>query len=93
VPSKIEKLHAAKVALLPLRNDKGSYDRHTPPDLSTSAAVNDYIQARTAAWTQHLERLQERHPSLALSAGSPASQPATKENRATAKPVPPRKRK
>jgi hypothetical protein len=39
-----------------LRNDQGSYDRHTPPDLSTSAQIGDYIQGRTAAWTQHLQR-------------------------------------
>jgi phospholipase C len=61
-PSVIEKLHAAKVAHLPLRNAQGSYDRHTPPDLSTSAAIGDYIQARTAAWSQHIERLHKRHP-------------------------------
>ena len=53
-------IHAHKVALLPLRNDQGSYDRHTPPDLSTSAQIGDYIQGRTAAWTQHLERKRER---------------------------------
>jgi phospholipase C len=93
LPSKIEKIHAAKVSLLPLRNDKGSYDRHTPPDLSTSAAVADYIQSRTAAWTQHLQRVRERHPHLAPSAGSPASQPAKTESRTTEKPAPPRKRK
>jgi phospholipase C len=55
-PSVIEQLHAAKVAHLPLRNDQGTYDHHTPPDLSSSAAIGDYIQARTAAWTQHLQR-------------------------------------
>jgi phospholipase C len=59
-PSVIEKLHAAKVAMLPLRNDKGTYDQHTPPDLSSSAAIGEYIQARTAAWTQHLQRLDQR---------------------------------
>jgi phospholipase C len=55
-PSLIESIHAHKVSLLPLRNDQGSYDHHTPPDLSTSAQIGDYIQGRTAAWTQHLER-------------------------------------
>jgi hypothetical protein len=59
-PSVIEKLHAKKVSYLPLRNDKGTYDQHTPPDLSSSAAISDYIQTRTAAWTQHLERLRQR---------------------------------
>jgi phospholipase C len=64
-PSLIEKIHAHKVSLLPLRNDQGSYDRHEPPDLSTSAKIGDYIQGRTAAWTQHLERQRAkraRHP-------------------------------
>jgi phospholipase C len=59
-PSVIEKLHAKKVSLLPLRNDKGSYDQHTPPDLSTTDSINDYIQARTAAWKEHLRRRQQR---------------------------------
>ncbi len=59
-PSVIEKLHASKVSLLPLRNDQGSYDRHVPPDLSSSAQIGDYIQTRTAAWTQHLARRQQR---------------------------------
>jgi phospholipase C len=48
-PSLLESIHAHKVSLLPLRNDQGSYDRHTPPDLSTSAQIGDYIQGRTAA--------------------------------------------
>lgn len=62
-PSVIDQIHASRVALLPLRNEKGSYDRHTPPDLSTSAAVADYIQARTAAWSQHMQRIHERRKS------------------------------
>jgi phospholipase C len=59
-PSVIEKIYAAKVSKLPLRNEQGSYDRHTPPDLSSSAAIADYIQMRTAAWTQHLQRTRDR---------------------------------
>jgi hypothetical protein len=59
-PSLIESIHAHKVSLLPLRNDQGSYDRHTPPDLSTSAQIGDYIQSRTAAWTQHIERKRQQ---------------------------------
>jgi len=60
-PSVIEKIHATKVSHLPLRNDKGSYDQHEPPDMSTSAAIGEYIQARTAAWSQHVQRQQKRH--------------------------------
>jgi phospholipase C len=59
-PSLIDQLHASKVANLPLRNEQGSYDRQSPPDLSSSAKISDYIQARTAAWTQHLARLKQR---------------------------------
>jgi phospholipase C len=59
-PSVLEQIHAAKVSKLPVPNDRGSYDKHTPPDLSSHASIADYIQARTAAWKQHLER--RRHP-------------------------------
>jgi phospholipase C len=59
-PSLIEKIHAWKVSKLPLRNDKGTYDQHTPPDLSSSEAIGEYIQARTAAWKEHLHRLRQR---------------------------------
>ncbi len=68
-PSVIERLHANKVSLLPLRNDQGTYDRHTPPDLSSSAAIGDYIQARTAAWTQHLQRRSQRREAHASPPG------------------------
>jgi phospholipase C len=67
VPSHIDLIHAAKVADLPLRNEQGSYDKHVPPDLSSSAALSDYIQARTAAWTQHLQRMRKRAGRNALS--------------------------
>jgi phospholipase C len=59
-PSVLEKIHASKVADLPLRNDQGAYDQHTPPDLSSSSAIADYIQSRTAAWSQHLQRKRDR---------------------------------
>jgi phospholipase C len=59
-PSVLEQIHAAKVARLPVPNDRASYDRHTPPDLSSHARIADYIQGRTAAWAQHLERHRQR---------------------------------
>jgi phospholipase C len=59
-PSLLEKIHAARVADLPLRNSKGIFDEHTPPDLSSSEAIADYIQMRTAQWDQHLQRTRER---------------------------------
>jgi phospholipase C len=59
-PSLLERIHASKVSYLPLRNDKGVYERQAPPILTSSAEVGDYIQMRTAAYTQHLQRQQQR---------------------------------
>jgi len=59
-PSLLEKIHAKRLSELPLRNDKGMYQQHTPPDLSSSDAIGDYIEMRTAAWNQHLERQRQR---------------------------------
>ncbi len=63
-PSIMESLHAAQVATLPIRNAQGGYD-HTPPDLSSSAQIGDYIQGRTAAWSQHLQRTRQRRSARA----------------------------
>ena len=82
-PSLIENIHAHKVSLLPLRNDQGSYDRHTPPDLSTSAQIGDYIQGRTAAWTQHLQRKRLRR--AARDAGRPRRRGTTRPARKAAR--------
>ena len=77
-PSLIEKIHAWKaLANLPLRQrSRHLYDQHTPPDLSTTEAVGDYIQGRTAAWKEHLHRLRKRRASR---------KPASKNPHRTAK--------
>jgi phospholipase C len=80
-PSVIEKLHAMKVSHLPLRNDRGSYDRHTPPDLSSSAAIGDYIQTRTAAWSQHLQRRHKRRMANKTTKKKAAGRPGKKSYR------------
>jgi phospholipase C len=87
-PSLIESIHAHKVSLLPLRNDQGSYDRHTPPDLSTSAQIGDYIQARTAAWTQHIERKRSQGQGWTMPKGpkQPDGPKAGKKAKAARKP-------
>jgi phospholipase C len=79
-PSLIEKLHADRVADLPLRNDRGTYDQHIRPDLSTSAAIAEYIQYRTAAWKDHLERLRDRRLSQRPSAKRPREQNTSKRH-------------
>lgn len=59
-PSELEKIFASKVAALPVPDPHGGFDRHTPPDLSSSAAISDYIQMRTAAWKEYLQRVRGR---------------------------------
>jgi phospholipase C len=55
VPSQIDLIQAAKVAALPIRNDKGHFEEATP-DLSSSASVSNFIRDRSAAWKQHVQR-------------------------------------
>jgi hypothetical protein len=62
---------AIPVSEVPTRNDPGSYDQHTPPLLTTSAEIGDYIQPRTAPWSQHRKRLRQRRA---------AAQPADPES-------------
>jgi phospholipase C len=81
-PSVIDRLHAHKVSLLPLRNEQGNYDQHTPPLLSSSAEVGDYIQTRTAAWHEHLHRRRQRRE---LRAPSKATKKATTKQRGAKK--------
>jgi phospholipase C len=58
-PSTLEKLHAEKVAALPVRNPQGSY-AHEPPAFSTSGQLGEYVQNRTAAWVEHRARQHKR---------------------------------
>lgn len=80
-PSVLEKLHAAKVAELPLRNEQGTYDQHLPPDLSSSAAISEYIQMRTAAWKEHLRRLRHRREAAGRVEIKPARKPRKRSRR------------
>jgi phospholipase C len=58
-PSRLDKIHAARVAALPIRNEQGHYEE-SAPDLTSSAEISDFIRDRTAAWTQHLQRQRHR---------------------------------
>ena len=51
-PSKLEMVHAMRVAQLPVPNAYGTYD-HEDPDLGSSSKVTDFIRGRTAAWIHH----------------------------------------
>ena len=58
-PSKIDKIHAARVAALPIRSEKGHYEQ-ADPALSSAADVSNFIRDRTAAWKEHLRRQRAR---------------------------------
>jgi phospholipase C len=58
-PSKLDKFQAARVAALPIRNEKGFYEEEMP-DLTSAAAVSNFIRDRTAAWKAHVWRRQQR---------------------------------
>lgn len=55
-PSRIDLIHAARVAALPIRNEKGHYEEAAPAFGSTSELSN-FIRDRTAAWKEHLQRM------------------------------------
>ena len=55
-PSKIETIHAWRVATLPIMNAHGVYEETTPP-LNTSAEVAAFINERMAAWDAQRTRL------------------------------------
>ena len=54
-PSKIDRIHAACVAALPIRNEKGHYEEGSPV-LTSAAELSDFIRDRTAAWKLHIQR-------------------------------------
>lgn len=58
-PSKLDKIHAARVAALPIRSEKGHYEQASP-NLTSAAEVSDFIRDRTAAWKEHLRRQRAR---------------------------------
>ncbi|MDE2608111.1 MAG: phosphoesterase, partial [Burkholderiales bacterium] len=60
-PSRLDRLHAARIAALPLRNEKGFYEEATP-DLTSSSELGDFIRDRCAAWRDHMRRLRQRRP-------------------------------
>ncbi|KGC78694.1 phosphoesterase family protein [Burkholderia pseudomallei] len=59
MPSKLDKLQAARIAALPLRNEKGYYEEADAP-LASSAELSNFIRDRGAAWSQHRQRQQQR---------------------------------
>ena len=60
-PTKLDRIHAARVAALPIRNEKGHYPEDAPvPVLASTAELSDFIRDRTAAWKEHVQRRKRR---------------------------------
>jgi phospholipase C len=60
-PSRLDRIHAARVAALPIRNEKGHYaEPGAIPTLASTAELSDFIRDRTAAWSQHIQRQRRR---------------------------------
>ncbi len=60
-PTKLERIHAALVAALPVRNQQGYYPEETPvPTFASSSDLSDFVRDRTAAWKEHVERQKQR---------------------------------
>jgi phospholipase C len=59
-PSRLDLVHAAKVAALPVMNAQGLYDEYAPA-LTSAADVSTFIRDRTAAWSQQVRRQKARH--------------------------------
>jgi phospholipase C len=55
-PSKLEKLHAQRVAALPIEGEHGVYEEAEPP-LDDSDTIRGFINARMAAWDAQQQRL------------------------------------
>jgi phospholipase C len=60
-PTKLERIHAALVASLPVRNREGYYPEEGPvPAHASSSDLGDFIRDRSAAWKEHVERQRRR---------------------------------
>ncbi|HEY7888121.1 MAG TPA: alkaline phosphatase family protein [Steroidobacteraceae bacterium] len=69
-PTKLERIHAALVAALPLRNQQGYYPEDTPvPTFASSSDLSDFVRDRTAAWKEHVQRQMRRRSERAELAG------------------------
>lgn len=60
-PSVIDRIQAARVAALPVRNEKGYYEQAAPV-LTSTAELSNFIRDRSAAWKEHVGRRQRRRP-------------------------------
>ncbi len=60
-PTKLDKIHAALVAALPVRNAHGHYPEDVPaPTFASASDLSDFVRDRTAAWKEHVRRRRQQ---------------------------------
>lgn len=65
-PSKLDRVHAALVGALPVRNEHGHYPEDRPePTFASAADLGDFIRDRTAAWKEQARRRKQRRAQAA----------------------------
>jgi phospholipase C len=73
-PSHLQRVHAAKVAALPIRNAQGHYPEEPDvPAVESGAELGEFIRDRTAAWKEHVQRQRRRRAARAAPASGPTS--------------------
>ena len=75
-PSKIDRIQAARVAALPIRNEKGHYEEASPV-LTSAAELSDFIRDRSAAWKEHVQRQRQRHHEIPEGAAARGPRPTS----------------
>lgn len=84
-PSRIDRLQAARVAALPIRNDQGHFEEAAPV-LTSSADVGNFIRDRGAAWKEHLQRQRQRRQAAQAAAPHPHAAPASHAGKSSSAP-------
>jgi phospholipase C len=65
-PTKLDRIHAASVAALPIRDEQGHYPEDAPvPAFASASELSDFIRDRTAAWKEHIQRQKRRRSARA----------------------------
>jgi phospholipase C len=61
-PTKLDRMHAALVAALPVRNAHGHYPEDVPaPTFASASDLGDFVRDRTAAWKEQVRRRKQQH--------------------------------
>jgi phospholipase C len=69
-PTKLDRIHAALVAALPVRNEQGYYPEDAPvPAFASASELSDFIRDRSAAWKEHVQRQRKRRGASRSPAG------------------------